>query len=80
MDDNDIGLEERDILDDTGFEQLYEEVADSKESTVKLYGVRNILVPIQPRRCDSFKLELSGDGRWEIQSMTLNYRIDSERR
>lgn len=79
-DDNDIETYDTDIMDDRGFELLYEEVADSRELTSKLYGVRNILVPLQPRRCDSFKLELSGDGRWEIQSMTLNYRIDSERR
>lgn len=79
-DDGDTGVEERDISDDTGFEFLYEETADASEADAKLYGVRNIFAPIQPRRCDSFKLELSGDGRWEIQSMTLSYRIDSERR
>lgn len=39
---------------------------------------RVIVVPIQPNRCDSFKVRLSGKGRCKVKTFVRNFYIGSE--
>lgn len=50
------------------------------ETVTDDYKLRNIYIPVYPRRYDSFKVELSGTGRWIIYSMAIEYQPGSERR
>lgn len=79
-DDNDATGAPRGISDGTGFELIHTETVDSTMADNEKYKLRNIVVPIIPRRFDNFKLELSGTGRWEISSLAIEYYISTERR
>lgn len=82
-DDADAAVAGRDISDDTGFETVHTEAVEMDEESRPLsgeqYRVRNIFIPVQPRRFDNFKIELSGTGRWEISSLSFTYAVGSER-
>lgn len=82
-DGEDASLDGRDILDDTGFETIHTEIVAMDNDNIKYsgeeYRVRNILIPVAPRRFDSFKIEISGTGRWEISSLSFEYMVGSEK-
>lgn len=79
----DSSLDGRGILDDTGFETIHTEIVAMEDDNIKYsgeeYRVRNILIPLVPRRFDSFKIEISGTGRWEISSLSFEYMVGSEK-
>lgn len=41
-------------------------------------SARTVVVPIQPNRCDSFKVRLSGKGKCKIKSFVRNFYVGSE--
>lgn len=41
-------------------------------------GMRSFYLPVIPRRCDHFRLKLSGEGRCYIHSLAVEYSHDSE--
>lgn len=82
-DDADANADGRDIEDDCGFECVHTESVEMDAENPPLcgeeYRVRNIFIPVWPRRFDNVKLELSGMGRWEISSLSFEYYVGSER-
>lgn len=40
---------------------------------------KQIMIPIQPRRCDHYHIRLEGVGGWTLYSMTENVRVGSEK-
>lgn len=79
-DDADAALNGRYIEDSTGFTSVYT-ATEAQNAAVAgdIYADRNIYIPLQPRRCKSFKLEISGTERWEISDLSFEYSISTER-
>jgi hypothetical protein len=47
-------------------------------STVTAAGKRSVYLPILPRRCDHYRLKLSGTGGCRIYSLAKEYAVGSE--
>lgn len=75
-DDADAHLNGRYIEDDEGFETVYT-VTEPQNDAVdgEIYAERNIYIPLIPRRCESFKVEISGTERWQISDLSFEYDV-----
>ena len=73
-DDANAALDEYPIDVKTGFEEIHTENQPQDSSVAgEIYAERNIYIPIQNRRYESFWLDISGRERWEFSGLAFEY-------
>lgn len=73
-DDANAALDEYPIDVKTGFEEIHTENQPQSDAVAgEIYAERNIYIPIQNRRYESFWLDLSGRERWEFSGLAFEY-------
>lgn len=73
-DDANAALDEYPIDVKTGFEEIHTENQPQSDAVAgEIYAERNIYIPIQNRRYESFWLDISGRERWEISGLAFEY-------
>lgn len=69
------------LLEDTAWLQV--DVSCDGEPFKRVYtsrdkGAKTLVIPIMPKRCDSFRIRLSGEGKFIIRSLVREFGIGSE--
>ena len=73
-DDANAALDEYPIDVKTGFEEIHTENQPQNSAVAgEIYAERNIYIPIQNRRYESFWLDISGRERWEFSGLAFEY-------
>lgn len=79
-DDANAALDEYPIENKAGFEEIHVENQPQSDAVAgEIYAERSIYIPVIPRRCESFWLDISGRERWEFTAITFEYEVSSER-